>query len=605
MEYILNCSSKDGTCKLKDNEIIFTASKENEETFFSMSVSFPQWEEDCYIMMPACVYNGNKFKKVVRSYPPMYHLDESGPDCEALITDVPALNPAGTGSIQVTSGDMSVPCVGIYNRQKKQGFFIFTEQEIKSKNIGFTLEKGRLNISYPANRTDIYRFCRPHETSGDTGIKVDAAEKISSRYKINTFPCDGMADFYNQFFKLRKSLIKSQRAPFLYTQELWSIMEKHFNEHNFSGEYYAETSKVWQCGWVGGGISNYPLLKFGNKISKERSIKTIDFLTTHQAPSGFYYGIVKDGKILDDSFSTSGMENLHLTRKSADALYFLFKNFTLTTPKQGWIESAKKCSDALVNLFNKYGTFGQFVNIITGEMIVGCSTSSSIATAALVKAWEFFNDEKYIKTAQASLEHYFSIFIETGITNGGPGEILGAPDSESAFGLLESCIALYEADKNKKWLEYAKVIANYCSSWVVAYSYKFPEGSEFNRLNINTVGSIFANVQNKHSSPGIASLSGDSLLKLYKYTGNEMYLELIKDIAYFIPQCVSTDNKPIYSWDNPSRKLPEGFINERVNMSDWESARCVGGVFYESCWPETSLILSFVELMTDKIMLPK
>ena len=114
---------------------------------------------------------------------------------------------------------------------------------------------------------------------------------------------------------------------------------------------------------------------------------------------------------------------------------------------------------------------------------------------------------------------------------------------------------------------------------------------------------MFANIQNKHASPGICTLSGDSILKLYRYTKKEAYLELIKDIAYFIPQCVATDARPIYSWSTVPEKLTEGFICERVNTSDWQTAQCVGGVFNHSCWPETSLILSFAELMTQEEML--
>ena len=60
--------------------------------------------------------------------------------------------------------------------------------------------------------------------------------------------------------------------------------------------------------------------------------------------------------------------------------------------------------------------------------------------------------------------------------------------------------------------------------------------------------------------------------------------------------------RPIYSWDNPPEKLPEGYICERVNMSDWESKACVGGVFCVSGWPETSLMLSFSELMGHEEM---
>lgn len=603
MKYQINASAEYGLCELYDDKIVYTSDRICEEVFFSLNINFNEWDNDCYIMIPGCAYNGNRFQKSMHQYPPMYSPGETGIYREPLITDVPALNPDGSGKIEVTSGDMTVPCVGIYDRRRKESFFIFAEQEIKGENIGFTVASGSIKISYPAKRDLVYRICRSEKTADDRGISVNNGEKISSRYQIHTSGCDSMAEFYRQFFAVRKCVMSDERADFMYTKELWDIMENHFNTDCFSGEYFAEVSKKWQCGWVGGGMSTYPLLKYGNNISKNRAEQTLDYLSKKQAPSGFYYGIVENGVIKDDSFGTEGMEDIHLIRKSADVLYFWFKNFTAVTPKEEWLKSAQKCADAFVKLFDDYGSFGQFVNVITGEMVVGGSFAGAIAPAALVKAWEFFGKEEYMTTAKIVLEYYVDEFLKTGVTNGGPGEILCAPDSETAFALLESCVALYESDKELRWLGFAETIAHYCSSWVVTYAYKFPSESEFGRLNINTVGSVFANVQNKHSAPGICTLSGDSLLKLYRYTGNSEYLELIKDIAYFIPQCVSTNKRPIYSWDNPPVKLKEGYICERVNMSDWETKKCIGGVFNFSCWPETSLILSYVELMTNCDML--
>ncbi len=127
--------------------------------------------------------------------------------------------------------------------------------------------------------------------------------------------------------------------------------------------------------------------------------------------------------------------------------------------------------------------------------------------------------------------------------------MLQCVDSESAFGLLESFVVLYNITGDAKWLGYARENAHYCASWVVSYNYRFPETSEFARHGMKTVGTVFANLQNKHSAPGICTLSGDSLYKLWKWTGDPLYLELVTDIAVTIGQYMSTDDNPIYDWD--------------------------------------------------------
>ena len=346
-------------------------------------------------------------------------------------------------------------------------------------------------------------------------------------------------------------------------------------------------------------MSSYPLLTDGSAETKERAKKTLDFIAENQSPSGFYYSIVKDGVVSGDGFGAPGLENVHHIRKSADVLYFLFKHFSIQglKVKPEWEESARRCADAFCTLFERYGKLGQLVDMTTGEMVVGTSAAGAMVPGALVKAWRYFGDRRYLDVAERSAEYLYENYLSRGLTNGGPAEILCAADSESAFALLESLVALYEETGKAGYLAKAEKALHFCSSWVVSYSYRFPETSLFGRLGINTVGCVFANVQNKHAAPGICTLSGDSIYKLYKYTGDRRYLELILDVAYAMPQCVSTDARPLYSWDEPPVKLTAGSINERVNMSDWEGRRNVGSVFRYSCWCETSLILTFTELM--------
>lgn len=277
---------------------------------------------------------------------------------------------------------------------------------------------------------------------------------------------------------------------------------------------------------------------------------------------------------------------------------------------ESFIEGTKKLADGFVRLFKKYGQFGQFIDVETGDICVGGSTSGAIAPAGLAEAYRFFGNSEYLDVSEKMAEYYYKNFLSKGYTTGGPGEILQGVDSESAFGLLESYVTLYETTKDEKWLEYAKENAHYCSSWVVSYNYKFPPKSEFGRHGKKTVGSVFANIQNKHSAPGICTLSGDSLLKLWKWTDDPLYLELIKDIALSLGQYISTDENPIYDWDiDPNlrdsedlsliepHRLPQGFINERVNMSDWEDEIHIGGVFNGSCWSETSNLLTLAEVI--------
>ena len=113
-----------------------------------------------YVLFPACAYNGNKFNVLKKDYPPMFSPDEASVDMEVTITDIPRLDKDGSGKIQVTTGDVSVPCVGVYNQNTNKAVFVYTVQEIDGENLGLAYEKGRISITYPALRKEIYRAPR-------------------------------------------------------------------------------------------------------------------------------------------------------------------------------------------------------------------------------------------------------------------------------------------------------------------------------------------------------------------------------------------------------------------------------------------------------------
>ena len=544
-----------------------------------------------YIFFPGCVYNGNRFKVLQKIYPPMFLPSESGIDIENTITSSAfSLNKDGSGRISLNTGNLSVPCVGAFSDTNKTAILLFFIQEIDGKNLDIIYENGLFEITSPTNK--------------DAEIPN----------KLLEFGCTDLKQFFRVFFENRKIMglgCSHSKAPDW--KKIWQIHEEKYNQMNWCEELgyygvdtldpeYPEKDKKyppWQPGWVGGAMSSYALLKLGSETTKTRAIKTLDFLFSTQTKAGFFKGSMDAyGNMFGDGMHNEGTENYHLIRKSADVLYFLFKHFELmpNIPEK-FSNGTKKLADAFVSLWDTYGQLGQFVNDETGELIVGNSSSVGIAPAALVSACKFFKDNKYLKVAEETANYYYENFVKKGYTTGGPGEILQCPDSESAFGLLESFVELYEATGNEKYLEMAKDMAHQCSSWVVAYNYKFPQTSEFNRLGMKSVGTVIANAQNMHSAPGICTLSGYSIQKLYNWTNDILYKELIEDISKNIQQFMSTDERPVYAnlYEREKRKTPPGFMNERVNLSDWEGQKGIGEVFYGSCWCEVTSMLTIAD----------
>lgn len=609
MEIRAGIRNAKSSVRIEESYVEITAEEDCSQTCMELTFR-QQWERDDYVFFPACCYDGNRFYSLKKEYPPMFTSREAAVDMPLTITDVIRLKQDGEGKIEVTAGDVSVPCAGIFRKTQKQAVLLFTVQQIAGENVGLTYEKGSLGIQFPHFRTGRqYRAFGMVEKS-DPGRNFARGERIRIPYRLLAFPCEDMETFYRIFFENRKCMgLPDELPPYLPFSEQSAIQKEKFNRYNWreKGRFYGvgitdEGTQVWQPGWVGGGMSSYALMKLGGELEWKRGMDTLSHLFATQAESGLFHGVCDgEGKMSDDGFGEEAAGHWVLIRKSADVLYFLYKHFVLIRERNeeippAFLEGTKKLADRFVALWKQYGQFGQFVDVETGEIAAGGTTSAGIAPAGLTGAYRLFRDPVYLETAEESARQFYERDVKNGYTTGGPGEILQGPDSESAFGLLESLVVLYEETGRREWLEAARATAHLCSSWVVPYNFVFPRESEFGRLGMKTVGSVFANVQNKHSAPGICTLSGDSLLKLYRYTKDCRYLELLREISLTISQYMSREDRPIYSWDTPPEKLPAGVICERVNLSDWEGEDKVGGVFNGSCWSETSNLLMLAEV---------
>lgn len=572
-----------------------------------------------FVLMPACAYNGNRFPVLKKEYPPMFTPEEASVDMPSYITDVPRLESDGTGRIEVTTGDLAVPCVGVFLPGRKQAVFVFTVQSLDGQNIGIAYERGTVELTWPARRTFLYRW--PHMVPNPEPWHNQPAEIPA---KILRVECENLSEFYRIFFENRKCMgMDDERPDVMPRAEQKRILIKKYNRENWFAdqEFYgtvttSDPSGRWfQAGWIGGGMLSYALLKIGGTQEQLRARKTLRFMLGMQHESGLFWGGFTDNGLENvDGFGIPGTEFWTSIRKNSDILYYLIKHLALLDPAETLFsaaeESARKLAQVLTEIWHTHGQMGQFADIRTGKLVVGNSAAGALAAGALASAAQSFGRQDWLQAASEIGEWLYDTFTARGYSNGGPNEILQCPDSESAIALLESYAALYQVTRKQRWLDAARDAAHQLSSWVVAYNYAFPAGSEFARLGMKTVGAVFANVQNKHAAPGLCTFSGVSIRRLYYWTGDARYLELYLDVTQTMAQYISTEERPIYSWSVPkdatansqndvtvdSMPLNSGYVCERVNMSDWETEKCVGGVFNASCtWCEINSLLMLAD----------
>jgi len=593
-----------------EHEFIFTSKlMDTKDASIGIKIEFNNWDVDNYVFMPAAVYNGNRFKTYKMSYPPLIRDSKHfAVDMPQHQSDIPHLNiDPGTSRIQFLAGDMSTPCVGVFFKDKKESFFIFAPQQVNGSEVGFDFvesddrKTAYLTIMIPGVREGLvyWGFESTKKFSEDKPTNYKVGDNISLKLGIYNDDCKDMTNFYSLFTNYRQNYYNSNLINDLPLSKCWELINEKYNLYNWKEEFgfykvginEVYLGDMWQAGWVGGGITTHTVMLDGNSEDRLKALRNIELIFDKiQAKSGFIYGCYDGEELYSDTFFDPHPYNMHLIRKSADVLFFTMKTLPYIIElgyDVNFLEGVKKLANAFVTLWNKYGQFGQFIDIETGDILIGNSVSASTAIAGLALAYDYFKDESYKKVASEAGEYYYKNYTSIGISNGGPGEALATCDSESAYGIFESYMTLYKIFGEEKWLSYAKDAANQVLSWVMNYDFKFPKTSLFGRLDIKTSGSVFANCQNKHSSPGIATHSGDMLLNLYRYTKEDKYLYAIRDLAHNVTQYLMTKEKNV-------PEMVENTMTERVNTSDWLEG--VGEVFYGSCWCEVSAQLSYSEV---------
>ena len=588
----------------------------------SLSLEFekPDWTGREYVFFPAAVYDGNHMESRKLPYPPYCAEKKADGSWREVITDIPRLDAGKEASrIQFLSGDMSTPAMGYYTSEDQCGYLMFADHEAGGRYTGFTAvqekDGARFGVSVPGVREEtVYFFGDRPDGSGfypdcshpsdDEGVLLKKGETLRLSVVCYSFQAADVSEYLRRFNDLRENKESGQEFCSIPFSTAYDAVKKKCMKMNYSPEGYLQVGightvpAFWQAGWVGGGMNTLSYLLEDDGDAKERALSTLRFIITKlQRENGWYVPMYAEGVCYGDDFNDTERPVL-LVRKDADLLYFLLKQAAILRESgevpEEMDESMRRQADAFVRLYEKNGQIGQFINMEEESLIVGDTASAAIICAALALAGEYFEDSRYLATAEALGELYLERYLQRGLTNGGPGEICQAPDSESAFGLLESYVQLYETTKKQKWLDAAKDAFELAVTWVVSYDFAFPQGSTAQKMGAHTMGTVFANAQNKHSAPGICTLSGNSMLKLYRFTGDEKYLTWMSRISHALSQFVSLEDRPVNTLDK--KPLPAGFFNERVQMSDWEGKHTVGEFLYGSNWPETTMLLTYAEI---------
>jgi hypothetical protein len=581
---------------------------------------FRDWSVDNYILAPGQIYGGNRLRVYHTGYPPYIQDENDRPlDMPITVTNILHLNVDGSpAKIEMNTGNVATPMLSFFNQRSKRGFILLAQQATCFGNNGLfiqedagpqtTLKRASFVVSAPGVREQRYSMTSRASTN-DRGADWKAGDELTLQFKLFNFECPDIESFYAKAFDVRKVLTGKNSytniTPYSVAAEL--ILEHHNADKWFEtdrvGYYnYQPGSQLGyhnQVGWSGVPIYSFPHLIAETPERLRRVSRSMDSIVVQmQAKTGLYYAMSDGhGTVFGDTHATMAQRpTISMTRRTMDVLYFGIQTIELLQQRghtgminPEWEKSLRAAADGLLKVWHDYGQFGQFIDVESGKMDINGSTAGVAAGSALALASRHFNEPKYLGVAEAATKMYYERDFLRGYAGGGAADILQSPDSETPWDMVESCIALYEITGKKEWLDRARFATHMLATWTVSYDYQFPTGSAMWRAGTHAAGSIFASSQNNHAAPGYYILPGDSLLKLFRATGDRRYAELYRDQSHNVVQYAGAPDNPL--------RTQKGYVTERVQLSDWEGEDSIGNVDYgssDTSW-EVLVALTFLE----------
>ncbi len=538
---------------------------------------FSDWDTGNYVMLPASVYNGNRCKIVDRAYAEgleRKYLYKK--DIPLMSVPIPQLSPELNvkSRLEVNASNMASPAMCFYSKENKRGFILLAKQKTQFADNGFIIEessdrqKASFVITAPGVREMKPEFVGFSEGT-DLGADFIRGDEIELKLRIYSFEVSDIPVLLDKFMKVRKSLT-GQNSPrnLIPMSQTATWMTERIDSRWFEGEqfqFYCPENANWiSFGWIGGLMNTFPMLALNDRIHFERVAKTFDFaLPRAQGEAGYFYGALNYDGIPFGREGYNEFPEIVLTRKNADVLFWMIKQFKLLNVqgkeesiKPEWEENIQDLADAFVSTWKIYGQWGRMLNNHTGEVAEYNTSGGVMGIGGLALASDYFRNPEYLEIAKEAAHYYYQRdFIELGMTTGGCADILHNADSETAAGFMTALMALYEITGEPEWLEKSRNLANLCATWTTSYDYQLPEETELGKLDAKLAGVYWASTQNKHGAPGICTSSGDPLFKIYRHTQDKLYADLLNDIIHAHAESIR----------------PGGYTNERLTYCDADS----------------------------------
>ena len=201
-----------------------------------------------------------------------------------------------------------------------------------------------------------------------------------------------------------------------------------------------------------------------------------------------------------------------------------------------WFNWVKSYVDWLVLQQREDGSFPRRWKPGSSEVVEPSGTTSYAPVPLLVTMSGETHDPKYEQAAVRAAEYIWKNYGSRGLFVGGASDNPDITDKEAGMLSMEAFLSLYDSTKDPKWLERAKVAADFAESWIWIWNLPMPIDADNSQLywkkGVPTTGVQGITALAAGSADEYLDWAVPSYAKLYKYTKDEHYLDVARILLH-------------------------------------------------------------------------
>lgn len=368
-----------------------------------------------------------------------------------------------------------------------------------------------------------------------------------------------------------------------------------FDRHFGRKGNYLERGHM-HAGWLSGILAAYTLLWAGRETNHGDSVaagqSVINKFASKLSPCGTIFPVWTEEHGWSCSYGPE--KGVAHSRTVAEGVYFILRALGLEMGFDGrhpqWVDAALSSLNYAMGAQREDGCFPVYYDLTVGRVATYEGTGGLAWMAAFVLGASLTQRAHYLDVARRAGDFY-ARYVRNTFLYGSVEDQPLTPSCDDCHWALISYLALYETDRDLKWLNLARQSADLALTWRMSYNVDFEPATLLGRYGFRTCGGDISSVATPIlGCQGLVAYR--ELVKLSVYTGDPYYRRRAEDSRMFSHQLIVAEDGQYNG--------REGMVAGQVFHTDWWQPK---GVMLSLSYAISASLVKYAELLRRNMVL--